>query len=89
MSVATKGPMNGEEEAIRAWLEALGVHVVVLGKFSPGLIGTPSEPDQTPGSWSQSGIFPKMQDCLVSSLGNPISPEMVPDPVWTGTAQLI
>ena len=27
MSVATKGPVNGEEEAIRAWLDALGVHV--------------------------------------------------------------
>ena len=65
------------------------LHVVVLGKFSPRLIGTLSGPDQTLWSWSQSGIFPKMWDCLVSSLGNHILPEMVQDLVWTRTTQLI
>ena len=58
---------------------------LVLGKFGPGLIGTWSGLDQTPQSWSRSGIFPKIWDHLVSSLGNPILPETVPDPVWTGT----
>ena len=60
--------------------------MVVLGKFSPGPIGTQSGPDQTPRSRSRSGIFLKTPDRLVSSLGIPILPETVSDLVWTGTA---
>ena len=59
---------------------------IVLGKFGPRLIGTRSGPDQTPWSWSRSGIFLKTPDRLVSGLGIPILPETVSDPVWTGTA---
>ena len=59
---------------------------LVLGKFSPRLIGTLSGLDQTSQSRSKSGIFPKTPDCLVSSLGIPILPETISDPVWTGTA---
>ena len=59
-------------------------HLLVLGKFGPRPIGTQSGPDQT--QQSQSGIFPKTWDRLVSHLGNSILPEMVADPVWTGTA---
>ena len=61
---------------------------LVLGKFGPRPIGTRTGLDQTQQSWSQSGIFPKTWDHLVSSLGNSILPEMVPDPVWTGTAYI-
>ena len=50
---------------------------LVLGKFGPGPIGTRSGPDQTPQSWSRSGIFPKKPDRSVSSLGIPILPETV------------
>ena len=59
---------------------------LVLGKFSPGLIGTRSGPDQTLPFRSRSGIFPKTPDHLVSGLGIPILPKTVSDPVWTGTA---
>ena len=58
---------------------------LVLGKFGPRPIGTQSGPDQTQQSQSQSGIFPKIPDRLVSGLGIPILPETVSDPVWTGT----
>ena len=61
-------------------------HILVLGKFGPGLIGTRSGPDQTQQSWSWSGIFPKIPDCLVSCLGIPILPGTVSDLVWTRTA---
>ena len=50
-----------------------GVNVLltrlVLGKFGPRPIGTQSGLDQTPWSWSRSGIFPKIPDHLVSGLG--------------------
>ena len=59
---------------------------LVLGKFGPGLIGTRSGLDQTPRSQCRSRIFPKTLDCLVSSLGIPILPKTVSDPVWTRTA---
>ena len=66
--------------------ENKGVENIVLGKFGPRLIGTRSGLDQTQRSQSQSGIFPRTRDHLVSGLGNSILPETVPDPVWTGTA---
>ena len=50
---------------------------LVLGKFSPGPIGTRSGLDQTPQSQSRSGIFPKKPDRPVSSLGIPILPETI------------
>ena len=61
------------------------IYSLVLGKFGPGPIRTQSGPDQTPRSWSWSGIFPKTWDRLVSGLGIPILLETVSDPVWTGT----
>ena len=60
--------------------------ILVLGKFGPRPIGTRSGPDQTPQSRSRSGIFPKIPDRSVSSLGILILPETVSDPVWTRTA---
>ena len=73
--------------AVASKLEAQAkvMQEVVLGKFGPRPIGTRSEPDQTPQSWSWSGIFPKTPDRLVPGLGIPILPETVSDPVWTGT----
>ena len=49
----------------------------MLGKFGPGPIGTWSGLDQTQWSQSQSGIFPKKQDRLVSGLGNPTLPKTI------------
>ena len=62
---------------------------LVLGKFSPRLIGTRSGLDQTQWSQSRSGIFPKTQDHLVSGLGNSIFPEMVPDRSGPGLLKLL
>ena len=59
--------------------------LLVLGKFGPRQIGTQTGLDQTQQSRSQSGIFPKIPDRLVSGLGIPVLPETVSDPVWTGT----
>ena len=58
----------------------------MLGKFGPGPIGTWTGPDRTQRSQSQSGIFPKIPDHLVSGLGIPIFPETISDRVWTRTA---
>ena len=60
--------------------------VIVLGKFGAGPIGTRSGLDQTQQSQSWSGIFQKILDCLVSSLGIPILPGTISDLVWTRTA---
>ena len=63
----------------------------MLEKFGPGLIGTWSRPDQTLWPWSESEIFPKTPDYLVSGLGNLTWAKTVQtrSGLWTGTNYLI
>ena len=88
--VRPAGPDDGRmkmDTAGRRWAQTLTGYSfdLVLGKFGPRPIGTRSGPDQTPWSRSQSGIFPKTQDHLVSGLGIPLLLETVSDLVLTGT----